>query len=234
MALWVCTRKGLFELDSDGDVVAAHFLGIPVTAVCDTPHGTLAALRHGHYGPKIHLRGPDGWQELTAPSLPREDVPEGEKGRSVDQVWTLECDGDGIIWAGTLPAALFRSDDGGATWALCEALDGREERAEWFGGGFDMPGVHSIIAGQHGAGSLLLGISCGGVWTSADGGGSWELVGEGQEATYMPPDRQSDLNIQDPHRLAPTGLLEPRKNPGTFNPKWQHPTTSQERPNRTI
>jgi len=197
MGLWVCTRKGLFEVDDDGSITEVHFLGVPVTAVCEGPQGTLAALRHGHYGPKLHRHTPQGWEELTAPSLP-----EDEEGRSVDSIWTLEVDAHGTVWAGTLPAALFRSDDGGASWTLCQALDQREERQQWFGGGFDMPGVHSILVGHHGPGSLVLGISCGGVWTSTDAGESWELVGEGLVAAYMPPDVQDQRNVQDPHRLA--------------------------------
>jgi hypothetical protein len=50
----------------------------------------------------------------------------------------------GTVWAGTLPGGLFRSADFGASWHLVESLWNRGERAEWFGGGYDVPGIHSV------------------------------------------------------------------------------------------
>lgn len=195
MAWLVATRKGLFELDEDGAVTAVHFRGAPVTAVVPTDDGLVVALRHGHYGPKVHRRTDEGWTELTAPAFPQD----GDE--SVDQIWVLDAAADGTIWAGTLPAGLFSSTDGGETWTLCRALHDRPERKKWFGGGFDAAGVHSIVPDAHGPGSLVLGISCGGVWHSPDRGETWTLWGEGLTATYMPPNRATDLNIQDPHRV---------------------------------
>jgi photosystem II stability/assembly factor-like uncharacterized protein len=49
---------------------------------------------------------------------------------------------------------------------------------------------------------LLLGISCGGVWHSADRGADWALRTQGLRADYMPPDLAEDGAIQDPHRIA--------------------------------
>jgi hypothetical protein len=37
---------------------------------------------------------------------------------------------------------------------------------------------------------------------TSDGGTTWESRAKGMRAEYMPPDRQYDPNIQDPHRLA--------------------------------
>ena len=39
---------------------------------------------------------------------------------------------------------LFRSDDDGDSWELMRGLWDQPERADWFGGGFDDPGIHSI------------------------------------------------------------------------------------------
>jgi photosystem II stability/assembly factor-like uncharacterized protein len=197
--LHVATRKGLFTFDADGEGHELAFKAIPVTALARSDRGLVVAVRHGHYGPKLHRRGPDGFAEIGAPAFPRTDDADAP---SVDQVWVLERGPDGRLWAGTLPAGLFVSSDDGDSWTPIAALTDRPEAAQWVGGGFDMPGVHSIVVHPTDADQITVAISCGGVWTTGDGGDTWTLVGEGQVATFMPPARQRDLNIQDPHRIA--------------------------------
>ena len=82
------------------------------------------------------------------------------------------------------------------------ALWSQPERAEWFGGGYDHPGIHSILVDPRDPARLTVGISCGGVWKSDDRGASWRLAGQGLRAAYMPPERAYDPNIQDPHLIA--------------------------------
>jgi hypothetical protein len=116
-------------------------------------------------------------------------------------VWGLEA-GPGRLWAGCLPAGLFTSDDGGASWQLVESLWMRPERKEWMGGGYDHAGIHSILVDPRDPGHVTVGISCGGVWQTRDGGGQWENTSEGMDAgAYMPPERRYDPNIQDVHRI---------------------------------
>jgi hypothetical protein len=111
------------------------------------------------------------------------------------------ADEPGLLWAGTIPGGLFRSADRGATWELVRSLWDRPERREWFGGGAVQPGIHSICVDPRDGRRLTLGVSCGGVWHSADGGKSWENRARGMFAAYMPPQRREDPNIQDPHRV---------------------------------
>jgi hypothetical protein len=73
----VSTRKGLFTLKRQGGgwaVADVAFAGAPVTAaLADGRDGTLyAALKHGHFGPKLH-RSTDGgrtWPEIATPAFP--------------------------------------------------------------------------------------------------------------------------------------------------------------------
>jgi hypothetical protein len=210
-ALLVGTRKGLFVLVSDGRggwaVVRHAFKGIQVSAVCwDAAAGLLyTALNHGHFGVKLHRSRDFGanWLELPAPAFPLGfGTGDAADAPSVSLVWTLEATGAGRLWAGTLPGALFTSTDNGTSWQVIETLWLQEERAQWFGGGYDDPGIHSVLADPRDRDRLLVGVSCGGVWLTPDAGETWVLGGAGLVATYMPEPRRHDFAIQDPHRLA--------------------------------
>jgi hypothetical protein len=209
--LLVSTRKGLFILNESESwaLHKPHFLGDPVTlALPDGRDGALyAALNLGHFGVKLR-RSEDGgktWQEIAVPAYPPQ--PEGSDEKTpwkLVQVWSLEAGGadrPGVLWAGTIPGGLFRSADRGASWTLVEALWNKPERAEWLGGGYDYPGIHSICVDPRDGRQLTIAISCGGVWQSSDDGASWRLAAEGMYAEFMPPERRADPNIQDPHRV---------------------------------
>ena len=211
LSLMIGTRKGLFFVDqrAEGWTIARHlFSGIPVSATLRDPRdGALyAALNHGHFGVKLH-RSEDGgasWSELAAPAFPQGFDAAAAKPPSVSLLWTLEAagkDAPGTLWAGTIPGALFRSDDRGASWSLNEPLWRQEARKEWSGGGYDDPGIHSILLDPHDSKRMVLGVSTGGVWLSEDAGKSWNLGGEGLFAGYMPQDRHYDPVVQDTHRL---------------------------------
>ena len=209
--LLVGTRKGLFTLrQGEGgawSIAGDAFLGVPVTmALRDPRDGRLyAALRHGHFGTKLH-RSDDGgknWIEIACPAFPLQ--PGAEDKPSVDAIWALEAAGadlPGAIFAGTMPAGIFRSDDCGATWTLNAAFHDLPERQKWFGGGNDFPVMHSISIDPRDSRHLMLAISCGGVWSTEDAGESWRNRSKGLWAAYMPPERREDPSIQDVHRLA--------------------------------
>ena len=75
-------------------------------------------------------------------------------------------------------------------------------REEWFGGGMDAAGIHSICVDPRNSKHVTVGVSCGGVWNTDDGGETWELTGPGMRAEFMPPEKALDPNVQDPHLLA--------------------------------
>jgi len=208
---WVATRKGLFEMRRQAgrwQIAKVSFLGEPVSMVlpplADGPHQgrMMAALNLGHFGVKLHVSDDLGghWTEVAAPTYPTQ--PEGAAGPpwKLVLVWALEATG-GTLWAGTLPGGLFRSDDFGQSWHLNMPLWQRPERLGWFGGGYDVPGIHSICPHPRRPGQMLLGLSCGGAWTTHENGSDWTLTARGMTANYMPPDQAGDQNTQDPHRI---------------------------------
>jgi len=210
--LWVGTRKGLFVAQRTGAgwrLGKPRFPGEPVSQFLANPFdgAWYAALRLGHFGVKLWKSADGGaqWNEVAAPAFPPKPAEGPWKDDptpwTVDQVWALEASPDGRLWAGCLPAGLFTSDDGGASWQLVRSLWDRPERKEWMGGGYDFPGIHSVLVDPRDAKHVTVAISCGGVWQSHDGGESWANTSAGMVADFMPPERREDPNIQDVHRV---------------------------------
>jgi len=206
--LMVCTRKGLFEYVREqgrwrqGRV---SFLGSPVSmCLADPRDGALyAALDLGHFGVKLH-RSDDGgasWDEMATPSyagLGGDDPP------SLTLIWSLETGGPdepGVLWAGTIPGGLFRSGDRGGSWNLVRSLWEDPLREQWFGGGYDKPGIHSISLDPRDNRVMTVAVSTGGVWETRDGGDTWRIGGDGLRAEYMPPEQAHTPVHQDVHRM---------------------------------
>ena len=209
--LHVGTRKGWFELRRGAagwDIAETAFLGDPVSAVLALPDGAdLAALDLGHFGAKLWKRPPgDAWREVAAPAFPPKpaDAADDPHPWSLGKIWTLEPGFvPGRVWAGTMPGGLFRSDDGGATWALNAPLWFMPDRRRWQGvAGGEQPGLHSVLVDPRDPADLRIGVSTAGVWASADTGATWRLINRGMYAEYLPPDLREDPISQDVHRLA--------------------------------
>jgi photosystem II stability/assembly factor-like uncharacterized protein len=220
--LHVATRKGFFTLKRDGDrweTERVSFLGDPVSMVFEDSRdkALYAGLDLGHFGVKLRRSrdGGENWDELACPQYPEDatvgapmgppsdDAPKG-KPASLSYIWSLESAGDdnpGCLWAGTIPGGLFHSDDCGDSWKLVESLWNDEKRSEWFGGGMDDPGIHSICVDPRDSNHVSVAVSCGGVWVTRDGGQTWRCRADGMRAEYMPPERANDPNIQDPHLM---------------------------------
>ncbi len=208
----VSTRKGLFELHAKGggwELGASHFLGEPVSlSLFDRRDGTLyAALNLGHFGVKLHRKdaGADAWKEVAVPAYPEKPADSTDKTEWKNKlIWSLEAGGadePGVLWAGTLPGGLFKSSDRGDSWELVRGLWDVPGRTEWFGGGYDTAGIHSICVDPRNSKHLLVGISCAGVWRTEDGGASWSMSAKGMKANFMPPELAEKEDAQDPHRI---------------------------------
>jgi len=199
---------------SGWSVSRVSFLGDNCTLAVHDPRNDslLATLNHGHFGVKLH-RSHDGgvtWTEIGAPTYP--PMPEGYvpkmtfSGKPIDWtlrlIWALELGGTdrpGVLWCGTMPGGLFKSEDGGSSWALNRSLWDDPLREQWSGGGAEYPGLHSICVNPRDSDDIVIGVSTGGAWTTRDGGRSWRIGGKGMRAEYMPPELQYEPNSQDAH-----------------------------------
>ncbi len=216
--LLVATRKGLFVLENASGAWAIkthHFKGEPVSQVLADPRdgAWYAALNLGHFGTKLHKSTDHGklWNEISAPVFPPKPAQpthgawtDDTTPWNVELIWSLATGGKdqpGNLWAGCIPAGLFKSTDGGATWALNLPLWQEPRRRAWVGGGYDQAGIHSILVDPRDSKHITLGISCGGVWQTHDGGNTWQLTAKGMKADYLPPDSADEENLQDPHCL---------------------------------
>ena len=217
--LFVATRKGLFTLEQDPAgtppwrITATCFLGDPVTMLLPVAHTrqVFAALDHGHFGVKLHRSNDAGasWTEVGAPEYPPKpddiediDVFSGQPiPWTLKRIWSMAAAHD-QLWCGTMPGGLFQSGDGGEHWRLVDALWQHPSRTRWMGGGADWPGIHSILVDPRDSQHVTVGVSVGGVWTTRDGGKSWESRTEGMWAAYSPPDQARQPEMQDSHCVA--------------------------------
>ncbi|MDF1812990.1 MAG: hypothetical protein P1V20_12270 [Verrucomicrobiales bacterium] len=227
---YVGTRKGLFTFEkgnSGWSQTGADFLGVPVPMLLSDHRNNalFIAAEHEHFGTKLH-RSKDGgktWDELEPPVYPEkpDDAPlivdpwrKVEVPWSLKKVWSMETGGnsDGELWCGTIPGGLFRSTDHGESWELNESLWNRPERSKWSGGGYDFPGIHSICVHPEDPEKIALGISCGGVWRTADGGKSWTQNAHGMVYDFIPEEQgAAEPDSQDPHCM-----VQCRKSPERF------------------
>ena len=204
------TRKGLLIFENSGGdwkMIRQAHVGIPVSyATVDPRTGTLwACLDHGHWGQKLQRSRDEGvtWEEVTAPAYREGDeIKEGEPA-TLRYLWVLEPDGDAEghrLYIGTEPGGLFQSDDGGDHFELVESLwDHPSRQEQWFGGGRDHAGIHSVIVDNRDARRVLVGVSCAGVFETIDGGETWKPRNRGLKATFL-PDPAAEVG-HDPHLL---------------------------------
>ncbi|MFC4537052.1 WD40/YVTN/BNR-like repeat-containing protein [Sphaerisporangium dianthi] len=188
------TAKGLFLARSDDErasweVSGPHFPMTGVYSVCIDKRRTvprlLAGVTSSHYGPSVGYSDDLGasWHE---PDHPPVAFPK-DTSTALERVWQLVPDPfrPERVYAGTQPSALFVSDDGGVTFEMVRSLWDHPHRPEW-GAGFGGQAIHTILPHPDDPSSLLVAMSTGGVYRSADGGASWAPANSGIQAPYMP------------------------------------------------
>lgn len=219
-ALLVATRKGAWLFHSDVNrktwqIDGPHFLGQIVNhLVLDPRDGRtlVAATKTGHLGPTIHRSTDLGrtWTEAKAPPAFAK-ARDSEKARSVDHTfWLTPCHPNepNAWYAGTSPQGLFRSDDGGASWAPFSIINDDPQYRMWMGsvqdGTPDGPKLHSIIVDPRDCAHLYFAMSGGGVHETRDGGRTFTTLIKGLDV--VDGFDATNVAFHDPHcvRMCPS------------------------------
>ena len=139
-----------------------------------------------HWGPGVYFSDDLGhsWTEAQGAAV---RFP-SDLGDSVERVWQIQPGGDAepdVIWAGTQPSALFRSEDRGETFSLVRSLWDHPHRPQW-GAGYGGQAIHTIVPHPHDGQRVTVAMSTGGVYRTADGGSTWDPANTGIKASFFP------------------------------------------------
>jgi photosystem II stability/assembly factor-like uncharacterized protein len=88
------------------------------------------------------------------------------------QIWSLGF-AHGTLYAGTKPARLLASQDGGKTWQEVQGLRNHPSAASWNPGGAGLV-LHTILFDPADDEKIWVGISAAGVFATEDRGSSWD------------------------------------------------------------
>jgi len=199
----VGTQKGAFVLSSEGrrgdwQVSGPHFGGWEVYHVTGTPGDPdrlYASQSTGWFG-QIIQRSDDGgasWRPMG-----NQFSYEGSPGThqwydgtphpwEFARVWHLEpspTDPD-VLYAGAEDAALFKSNDGAATWHEQPGLRTHRSGPNWQPGAGGMC-VHTILIDPAAPDRLHVAISAAGVFRSDDDGDTWRAANRGLRSEGIP------------------------------------------------
>ncbi len=202
----LATRKGLLTFARNGSESwkfrgEAHAGARLSYVLADSRSGYLyAAFDHGHWGAKLKRSKDDGhtWDEIAVPAYPDGEVIKPGKPAVLLYLWCLvegPASQPGRLYAGTVPGGLFVSDNHGDSWQLVRSLwDHPTRQEQWFGGGMNEPGIHSVVLDPRNAEEVLVGISCAGVFAGnmSDGAAEpWTPRNKGLKAEFLPnPDAE--------------------------------------------
>jgi photosystem II stability/assembly factor-like uncharacterized protein len=192
----VGTRKGLWigtsdEAREEWEFSGPHFDMEEVYSCLIDTRGTprlFAGASSSWLGPQVWRSDDLGasWQETPNGAVRFPD----DTDAKVERVWQLVpgCE-DGVVYAGTEPAAVFRSTDRGETFTLERALWDHPHRPEW-NAGFGGQAFHTVLPHPADPSSVTAALSTGGVYQTADGGRSWEPRNQGIRAEFLPEGQQ--------------------------------------------
>jgi photosystem II stability/assembly factor-like uncharacterized protein len=159
MDILVGTTKGLFVLEGGRTVTGPFCEGWPINHAIGRGGEIFAAGGSGWHGAGVWRRRGGEWSVSKGPF------------EGAEQLWSLCHDRDRVL-AGSKPAYLYESLDGGESWRRLEALTDQPGADQWMPGAAGLT-LHTILADQKGG--VWVGISAAGVFESRDGGTSWQM-----------------------------------------------------------
>ncbi len=192
--LAVGTRKGLFIARRRGGGPwefdeKPYFNAQAVYSVAIDTRGARPRLLAGgdsaHWGPSV-FHSDDLGRTWTEPSRPAVKFPK-DTGASLERVWQLHPSAaePDVVYAGTEPAALYRSADRGESFELVRPLWEHPTRSRWVPGGGG-EGLHTVLTDTRDPRAVTVAVSTAGVFRTADGGESWVPSNSGVSAVFLP------------------------------------------------
>lgn len=199
----VGTRKGAFIITSDGtrrawQIDGPHFGGWQIMHVKGSPADPdrLYASQWTDWHGQVVQRSDDGGTSWEA--MGNEFAYDGVPGThqwydgtshpwEFKRIWHFEPSPDDAdtVFAGGEDAALFRSDDGGRTWAELAALRTHSSGEKWQPGAGGMC-LHTILIDPANPQRMYVAISAAGAFRTDDGGQSWNVVTRGLRSNFLP------------------------------------------------
>ena len=95
-----------------------------------------------------------------------------------NRIWNITPGGERqkkVLYAGTAPAGLFRSEDRGQSWEPVEGINRHKTRKDWSPGAGGQC-LHSIQLDPHDDNRMYVAISAAGAFRTDDGGQRWKPI----------------------------------------------------------
>ena len=192
--LSVGTKRGLFLLESSSGrkrwkVTGPLMKGWTVPyAVLDTRgpprlHAAASSFTFGATALSADLKSLKFKPGKTAPTFPKLN-PSAAKfvkqyGRDAsNRIWNITPGPEKqkkVLYMGTAPAGLFRSEDRGQTWQPVDGINKHRTRKDWSPGAGGQC-MHSIQIDPHDANRMYVAISAAGAFRTDDGGDKWKPI----------------------------------------------------------
>jgi len=199
----VGTSKGAFVLTSDGhrddwEVSGPLFGGWEVYHVAGSPaepNRLYASQSKGWFG-QVVQRSDDGgatWEPVgndfsyAGDPGTHQHFDGSSKPWKFARVWHLlpSAEDPDTVLAGVEDAALFRSEDGGQSWAELPGLRTHASASSWAPGAGGLC-LHTILPRPDDPERMLVAISAAGVLATEDGGTTWQPANKGLSSGFMP------------------------------------------------
>lgn len=134
-----------------------------------------AAANHWAWGPSVAKSTDHGktWDYRSTGLAFAKD-----SGKVMQNVWNVRPGLErepGVVYAGTQPAGLFRSEDWGHSWVPVSGLNDGEYSKSWSMSGGGDSCLHSIEVDPRDAKRIYAAVSSGGSYVTSDGGATWSI-----------------------------------------------------------
>lgn len=135
-----------------------------------------AAANHAVWGPSVSKSTDGGktWEQRSEGLALPESV-----GLTIDNVWHIRpghSSQPGVVFAGTAPGGLFRSEDWGVRWQSVDGINTHPLRPYWSWVPENLSPLHSIETDPRDPDHMYVAISGGGSYETTDAGATWAMI----------------------------------------------------------